>query len=86
MTTVQNGSLTTVNVNGTAVEMYSGGNGQPLVFFHGAGGSNGWQPYHEDLSAEYTVFVPSQPGFNGTEAPGWDQDDQRRGAFQPHVH
>ena len=71
MTTVQSGSRTTVNVNGTAVEMYSGGSGPPLVFFHGAGGSNGWQPYHEDLSAEYTVYVPSQPGFNGTEAPNW---------------
>jgi pimeloyl-ACP methyl ester carboxylesterase len=71
MTTVQSGARTTVNVNGTAVEMFSGGNGPPLVFFHGAGGSSGWQPYHEDLAAEYTVYVPSQPGFNGTEGPGW---------------
>ncbi len=71
MTTVQNGSRTTVNVNGTAVEMYTGGDGPPLVFFHGAGGSNGWQPWHEDLAADYTVYVPSQPGFNGTEAPAW---------------
>jgi pimeloyl-ACP methyl ester carboxylesterase len=60
-----------VNVNGTAVEMYSGGSGPPLVFFHGAGGSSGWQAHHEDLSAEYTVYVPSQPGFNGTEGPAW---------------
>ena len=71
MTTVQSGSRTSVNVNGTAVEMYSGGNGSPLVFFHGAGGSSGWQAYHEDLASQYTVYVPSQPGFNGTEGPAW---------------
>ena len=71
MTTVQSGSRTSVNVNGTAVEMYSGGNGPPLVFFHGAGGSSGWQAYHEDLASQYTVYVPSQPGFNGTEGPAW---------------
>ena len=71
MTTVQSGSRTSVNVNGTAVEMYSGGNGPPLVFFHGAGGSSGWQAYHEDLASQYTVYVPSQPGFNGTEGPTW---------------
>ena len=71
MTTVQSGSRTSVNVNGTAVEMFSGGSGPPLVFFHGAGGSSGWQAYHEDLAANYTVYVPSQPGFNGTEGPGW---------------
>ncbi len=71
MTTVQSGSRTSVNVNGTAVEMYSGGNGPPLVFFHGAGGSSGWQAYHEDLASQHTVYVPSQPGFNGTEGPAW---------------
>ena len=71
MTTVTSGSRTTVNVNGTAVEMYSGGSGPPLVFFHGAGGSSGWQPYHGDLAEDYTVYVPSQPGFNGTEGPDW---------------
>ena len=70
--TSNNGSRTTVNVNGTAVEMYSGGDGyRPIVFLHGAGGSSGWQPYHDDLAEEYTVFAPSQPGFNGTEAPAW---------------
>ena len=71
MSNAPTASRTTVNVNGTAVEMYSAGHGPPLVFLHGAGGSNGWQPYHADLAEDYTVYVPSQPGFNGTEAPPW---------------
>ena len=51
--------------------MFSGGSGPPLLFLHGAGGSSGWQRYHEELSRSYTVYVPSQPGFNGSERPDW---------------
>ena len=56
---------------GTEVEMFTGGSGPPLLFLHGAGGNSGWQRYHEELSRSYTVYVPSQPGFNGTERPDW---------------
>ena len=51
--------------------MFSGGSGPPLLFLHGAGGNSGWQAYHEELAKSYTVYVPSQPGFNGTERPDW---------------
>ena len=71
MTTTQSGSRTTLTVSNTEVEIFSGGSGPPLLFLHGAGGNAGWQPYHEDLSQSYTVYVPSQPGFNGTERPEW---------------
>ena len=71
MTTTSSGNRTAINVAGTEVEMFTGGSGPPLLFLHGAGGSSGWQRYHEELSANYTVYVPSQPGFNGTERPDW---------------
>ena len=71
MTTTSSGTRTTINVAGTEVEMFTGGSGPPLLFLHGAGGNAGWQRYHEELSASYTVYVPSQPGFNGTERPDW---------------
>ena len=51
--------------------MFSGGSGPPLLFLHGAGGNAGWQAYHEELAKSYTVYVPSQPGFNGTQRPEW---------------
>ena len=71
MTTVQSSNRTAVEVLGTQVEMFSGGSGPPLLFLHGAGGNAGWQAYHEELSKSYTVYVPSQAGFNGTERPDW---------------
>ena len=71
MTTTRGGTESTVNVAGTQVEMYSGGSGTPLLYLHGAGGSLGWQPLHEALSRNYTVYVPSMPGFNKTERPDW---------------
>ena len=71
MTTTQNPNQTQVSVGGTAVEMFSGGSGPALLFLHGAGGNAGWQHYHEELSKSHTVYVPSQPGYNGTERPDW---------------
>jgi pimeloyl-ACP methyl ester carboxylesterase len=69
--TTSTGNRTTVTVSNTEVEMFSGGSGPPLLFLHGAGGNSGWQAYHEELAKSYTVYVPSQPGFNGTERPDW---------------
>lgn len=71
MITTESSNRTTIEVAGNQVEMYSGGSGPPLLFLHGAGGNAGWQAYHEELSKSYTVYVPSQAGFNGTERPDW---------------
>lgn len=71
MATTQSGNQTAITVANTQVELFTGGSGPPLVFLHGAGGSAGWQAWHEELSNAYTVYVPSQPGFNGTERPDW---------------
>ena len=71
MTTAQSANRTMIDVAGNPVELFSGGSGPPLLFLHGAGGNAGWQPYHEELAQSYTVYVPSQAGFNGTARPDW---------------
>jgi pimeloyl-ACP methyl ester carboxylesterase len=71
MTTTESGNRTTITVANTEVEIFTGGSGPAILFLHGAGGNSGWQPYHEELSRDYTVYVPSQPGFNGTPRPNW---------------
>jgi pimeloyl-ACP methyl ester carboxylesterase len=71
MTTTTSGRETTITVGGVKVQIFTGGSGPALLFLHGAGGNAGWQAYHEELSRRYTVYVPSQPGFNGTGRPEW---------------
>lgn len=50
------------------------GEGEPVVFLHGAGG-NVWDPYLEELSKQYKVYAPFIPGHGGstgnTELQGW---------------
>src|SRR6266516_4498551 len=38
-----------------------GGQGDPLVFLHGAGGLL-WDPFLDALSERYTVYAPAMPG------------------------
>jgi len=43
------------------------GSGEPLIWFHGAGGMrNGWTPDLEALSRHYDVIVPVHPGWDDT--------------------
>lgn len=71
MTTTKSANESTVDLRGTQVQMFSGGSGPALLYLHGAGGNSGWQPYHEALARNYTVYAPSMPGFNGTKRPDW---------------
>ena len=71
MTTTLGTNETRLTVSGANVQMFSGGSGPPLLFLHGAGGNRGWEGHHEELAKSHTVYAPSQPGFNGTERPGW---------------
>jgi pimeloyl-ACP methyl ester carboxylesterase len=48
------------------VSMRRGGSGAPLVYLHGAGGQNEWEPFLEMLSQDFDVIVPSTPGWPGS--------------------
>lgn len=61
----------TVSVAGIDVHYYRGGDGPPLLTLHGGGGNPGWLMVHEALSAHYTVYAPSHPGFGITPRPEW---------------
>jgi pimeloyl-ACP methyl ester carboxylesterase len=49
------------------VRYITGGKGQPLVFFHGAGGATAADPFLAKLSEKYQVFAPLLPGYGDSE-------------------
>ena len=69
MTTTKSTNESTVKVGEVDVQMFSAGSGPALLYIHGAGGTTGWAPYHEELARNYTVYAPALPGFNGTSRP-----------------
>ena len=52
---IRNGKFTT--------SMQWGGNGEPLLFLHGAGGPMVGAPFLEELAQNFTVYAPAHPGF-----------------------
>ncbi len=56
-----------VKVAGTDVQLFSGGDGPPLLYFHGAG-VYWWTEAHDRLSARRRVLLPVHPGFGRSPA------------------
>jgi pimeloyl-ACP methyl ester carboxylesterase len=53
--------------------VYRAGNGEPLLWLHGAGGVRGWTPDFAALAESYDLIVPVHPGWNDT--PGLEDID-----------
>jgi pimeloyl-ACP methyl ester carboxylesterase len=64
-------TMTSVQVAGIPVEVFEGGAGRPLLYLHGAGGINRWEPFMEALAAHHRVIAPSHPGYGETPRPDW---------------
>jgi pimeloyl-ACP methyl ester carboxylesterase len=60
-----------VTVGGARIEYFAGGSGGPLLWLHGSEGNLGWLPLHEELARNFTVYIPTHPGFAGSERPPW---------------
>jgi pimeloyl-ACP methyl ester carboxylesterase len=60
-----------VNVGGAPIRYLLGGSGAPLVVLHGFGGNPGWLPVYDELARRFTVYVPTHPGFAGSDRPQW---------------
>lgn len=57
-------------VEGTAVNLFTAGDGEPLLYLHGPEGG-GWHPFLTALAKNFRVLAPEHPGFGGTAMPEW---------------
>jgi pimeloyl-ACP methyl ester carboxylesterase len=55
-----------VVVDGIRVEVFEAGRGEPLIYFHGAGTTSGFQ-YLLPLSLSRRLIVPIHPGFGASD-------------------
>lgn len=60
-----------LDINGVQISTLRQGQGQPLLFLHGANGAGAWLPLFEELSKSYDVIVPEHPGFGLSDDPDW---------------
>jgi pimeloyl-ACP methyl ester carboxylesterase len=60
-----------VEVAETKLHLRRGGQGEPLLILHGAGGNRGWLRYLQALAQHFQVYVPDHPGFGLSDRPEW---------------
>jgi pimeloyl-ACP methyl ester carboxylesterase len=60
-----------IDVAGTPVAMRRKGEGDPLLFLHGAGFTGHWLPFHEALAQGADVLAPEHIGFGETPFQEW---------------
>jgi pimeloyl-ACP methyl ester carboxylesterase len=60
-----------VEVAATKLRLLRGGQGEPLLVLHGAGGNRGWLQYLQTLAQHFQVYVPDHPGFGKSDQPEW---------------
>jgi pimeloyl-ACP methyl ester carboxylesterase len=60
-----------VNVGGADIRLLKGGSGAPLLLLHSTEGRLGWLRYAQALADRFTVYLPSHPGFDGSDRPDW---------------
>lgn len=61
----------TVEISGVRTNVYIGGEGRPLLWFHGGGGLTLGVSIHQALAREYQVYLVEHPGFGLSERPKW---------------
>ena len=60
-----------VEAAGVSLQMVKGGSGAPLIILHGELGHQGWLRCHDALAQDYTLHIPSHPGFGATQRQEW---------------
>src|SRR6266545_6576838 len=53
------------------LQCLTGGSGDRVLILHDIDYVNAWQPFGTQLASDYSLSVPSHPGFGGSERPGW---------------
>ena len=62
---------TFVEAAGLRIQLRRGGDGPPLLVLHGELGVPGWLSAYAELARDFTVYVPSLPGFGQSARPEW---------------
>ena len=62
---------TFVEAAGLHIHLRRGGAGPPLLVLHGELGVPGWLSAYAELARDFTVYVPSLPGFGQSARPDW---------------
>jgi pimeloyl-ACP methyl ester carboxylesterase len=57
----------TVETQHAPIRYLEGGSGEPLVFFHGAGGMTADDPLLSEFASRFHVYAPFLPGYGETE-------------------
>ena len=52
-----------LQLRGGRVHLFRGGNGEPVLFLHAAGGAGTWPEFHQRLAERFDVIAPDHPGF-----------------------
>lgn len=60
-----------ISVGGIKAHTLIGGQGDPLLVLHGAGGSLGWRRWIDRLAENFTVYAPSHPGYDKSDSADW---------------
>ena len=60
-----------ITVGATKVQVLIGGEGDPLVVLHGAGGNRGWRRWMDAVAERHTIYAPTHPGFGRSDAADW---------------
>lgn len=59
-----------LDIHGLGIEMDTIGQGRPLVYLHPGDGADRDAPFIDELSRNFSVFLPSHPGFGLSDLPG----------------
>src|SRR5215471_9787248 len=62
---------TTITIAGIELELFTRGDGAPILFLHGAQGVLPADDFLGRLAAERKVIAPSHPGFGTSGLPDW---------------
>jgi pimeloyl-ACP methyl ester carboxylesterase len=61
----------TVSIAGAGLHVMRGGTGAPVLVLHHDVGSPERLPFYDALAREFSVLVPSHPGYDKSERPAW---------------
>ena len=73
MTTTREAVWTTedVKLSGATLRLRKRGAGAPLLLLHHDVGTLDSLPFYDALAKRFTVYLPSHPGYDGSERPAW---------------